>query len=92
MKDVKPENIYYGNFDVVYRKPDGKVDTLYSHVEDVVEALETVVNYGFKDYELSYAIKKQNVISTYDFRGDYLKQKQEQQNNLSKKQKHKQLI
>ena len=92
MKDVKPENIYYGNFDVVYRKPDGKVDTLYSHVEDVVEALETVVNYGFKDYELSYAVKKQNVISTYDFRGDYLKQKQEQQNNLSKKQKHKQLI
>lgn len=92
MKDVKPENIYYGNFDVVYRKPDGKVDTLYSHVEDVVEALETLVNYGFKDYELSYAIKKQNVISTYDFRGDYLKQKQEQQNNLSKKQKHKQLI
>ena len=92
MKDVKPENIYYGNFDVVYRKPDGKVDTLYSHVEDVVEALETVVNYGFKDYELSYAIKKQNVISTYDFRGDYLKQKQEQQNSLTKKQKHKQLI
>ena len=92
MKNVKPENIYYGNFDVVYRKPDGKVDTLYSHIEDVVEALETIVEYGFKNYELSYAIKKSNVISTYDFRAEIIKRNEEEQKQASKKKKLKQLI
>ncbi|MBR6736849.1 MAG: hypothetical protein IKL82_00585 [Clostridia bacterium] len=92
MKSVKPENIYYGNFDVVYTKPDGKVETLYSHVDFVVDALETLVEMGFKNYVLSYSVKKQSVVSTYDFRGEMLKRKQEEQIKTSKKQKIKQLI
>ena len=94
MKDAKPENIYFGNFDVVYRDTNGKTITLYSHIDDVVEALETVVSYGFKDYQLSYSIKKQNVVSTYDFWKDALKRKEEEQatDKTTKTKKHKQLV
>ncbi len=92
MKDAKPENVFFGNFDVVVRNPDGKKETYFSHIDCVVEAIETLVYYGFKDYQLSYSIKKQNVVSTYDFWKDSLKRKEEEQSKQPKSKKHKQLI
>ncbi len=92
MKSVKPENIYFGTFDVVVKDEKGKTRIIYSHIDGVVDALETAIKMGLKHYSLIYAIKKTSVSSEYDFKGNIASEKEKAKQTNSKKSKTKQLI
>ena len=91
-KNVHPGYEFSGNLDVFYIGADGKKKTVYSHVSNVIEALEAMLYIGVKNYSVTYSAKKNNVISTFDFKNLVANQKQEENNKLTKKQKTKQLI
>ena len=92
MVNVYPGDEYYGNLDVYYTGEDGKVKTLYSHIEGVVGAMETLIELGVKNYTLSYSIKKNAVKSEFDFKGLVQKRVSDEANQASKKSKTKQLL
>lgn len=92
MKTEKPEDIFYGNFDVIYYDEKGRTRTLYGHIDGVIGALYTALEIGVKNYTLTYSIKKNVVRSEYDFKRDIALKKELENQQASKKQKAKQLI
>ncbi len=52
------EEIFRGTFDVVYLAEDGKIRTLYTTIVDCIGALQSLVNRGYNDYELSFTVKR----------------------------------
>ncbi len=91
-KTIHPGYEVYGNLDMFYIGADGKRKTSYSHVANVIEALEDILYVGVKNYSVTYSIKKNTALSTYDFKNVVANKKQEENNKLTKKQKTKQLI
>lgn len=92
MKIAKPEDIYYGSFDVVTRDEKGKVKIVYSHIDGVIGALESAIEAGVKHYKLTYSIKKLSAESEFDFKGHLAKEREKEFQMASKKSKTKHLI
>ena len=92
MRSQKPEDIFYGNFDVFYYDSKRKKRMIYSHIEGVIGALETLVELGIKNYSLVYAIKKNVVKSEFDFKSYISNKKQAENNKVAKKKKSRELI
>ncbi len=88
----KPEDIYFGNFDLVVKDDMGKKKVLYSHIDNVIDALNTLLLLGVKHYEIHYTIKKQSVICEYDLRKDMAIEKEKTLQSTSKKDRKKQLL
>lgn len=88
----KPEDIYFGNFDLVVKDDMGKKKVLYSHIDNVIDALNTLLSLGVKHYEIHYTIKKQSVICEYDLRKDMAIEKEKSLQSTSKKDRKKQLL
>lgn len=92
MKTAKLENEWYGNLDLVVLDAQGKSKMLYTHIDEVVDAMLTLIKLGIKNYEVSFSIRKNKVVSEYDFRKDVLDEIDEEYNSLSKKERKKQLL
>lgn len=91
-KSIHPGYEFYGNLDMIYVGKDGKKRVAYSHVCNVIEALEAMIYVGVKNYSVTYSAKKNTMLSDHDFKNAVYSKKQEDNNKLSKKQKTKQLI
>lgn len=92
MKKAKPEDIYYGSFDITTRDKQGKIKIIYSHIDNLISAIETAYEAGVKHIKLSYAIKKLTAESEYDFKGELAKIKEKEFQTASRKSKTKHLI
>ena len=92
MKTTKLGDEWYGNLDIIVKDAKGKNKMLYTHIDNVVDAMLTLIKLGIKNYELSYSLKKNKVVSEYDYRKDVLNEIDQEYNKLSKKDKKKQLI
>lgn len=92
MRTVKPDDEFMGNLDLFYYDSKRKKKMIYSHMEGVVGALESLIEAGIKNYSLSYSIKKNNVKSEFDFKNYISNKKQEEHNKATKKQKSRQLL
>ena len=92
MRTAKPEDIYYGTFDITTRDAQGKIKIVYSTIDNLVSAIETAYEAGVKHVVLTYAIKKLTAESTYDFKGELAKAKEKEFQTASKKSKTKHLI
>ena len=92
MKTAKPENIYFGSFDITTKDKNGKIKIVYGHIDNLIEAIETAYEAGVKHIKLTYAIKKLTVESEYDFKGELAKAKEKEFQTASKKSKTKHLI
>ena len=92
IKTVHPGYEIYGNLDMFYVGSDGKKKIAYSHVANVIEALEDMIYVGVKNYSVTYSLKKNTALSEFDFRKVVSQKKQEENNKLTEKQKKRQLI
>lgn len=92
IKDKKPPEDFDGDFDIYYFDENGKKKTVFSHVQNVVGAIEALIELGVKTYSLNYSCKKNVVKSTYDFKSDLANRRQAENAKVSKKSKTKQLI
>ncbi len=92
MKTAKPEDIYFGSFDITTRDAQGKVKIIYAHIDNLISAIETAYEAGVKHVKLSYSIKKSTAESEYDFKGELAKAKEKEFQSASRKSKTKHLI
>ena len=92
VKTEKPENIYFGNLDIVWKDANGKKRVLYSHIENVIDALETLLSLGLKYYKINFTIRKKSVICEYDFRKEYALKKEKSLQSTTVKNRRKQLL
>ena len=92
MKKAKPEDVYYGTFDITTRDSQGKIKIVYGHIDNLISAIETAYEAGVKHVVLTYAIKKLTAESEYDFKGELAKVKEKEFQTASKKSKTKHLI
>ena len=92
MKFVHPGYEVYGNLDMFYIGKDGKKKIAYSHISNVIEALEDMLMVGVKNYSVTYTCKKNTSLSEFDFKSVVNNKKQEEFAKATKKQKTKQLI
>ena len=92
MKSQKPNAEFFGNFDLVVKDLKGEKKFLYSHIENVMQALETLLELGVKHYEILYSIKKKSVKCEYDVKKDIVIQKENALTSTSKKDRKKQLL
>ena len=76
-----------GNCDITF-KAGRKEEVLYTTVNDVVGALQALVNFGVRKYKLAFAYKKAYEVSNYKF----FKETPDVVENVSKKERLKQLI
>ncbi len=81
------ETEYLGNCDITF-KAGRKEEVLYTTVNDVVGALQALVNFGVRKYKLAFAYKKAYEVSNYKF----FKETPDVVENVSKKERLKQLI
>ncbi|HBF44515.1 MAG TPA: hypothetical protein DDW16_02635, partial [Clostridiales bacterium] len=81
------ETEYLGNCDITF-KAGRKEEVLYTTVNDVVGALQALVNFGVRKYKLAFAYKKAYEVSNYKF----YKEIPDVVENVSKKERLKQLI
>ena len=65
---------------------------LYTHIDHVVDGMLTLIKLGIKNYEVSFSLRKNKVVSEYDFRKDVLDEIDEKQALVSKKENKKHLI
>lgn len=95
-RDNKPEDVYYGNLDIVVKDERGKAKVLYTGIDHVIDAAETLISVGVKHYTLSFSIKKQSVECSYDLKKDAMfkaaGEKNGQSKPLTEKEKRKQLL
>lgn len=91
-RDVKPHEDFDGDVDIFYNNAKGKKQTAYSHVKNVSEAIEALIEAGVKNYSLIYSVKKNTMKSTYDFKTDIANRRQAEMAQASKKAKTKDLI
>ncbi len=92
VKSEKPENVYFGNLDIVWKDAKGKKRVLYSHIENVIDALETLLSLGLKHYKITYSIKKKSVTCEYDIRKQFALEKEKTLQSTSVKNRRKQLL
>ena len=92
IKTVHPGYEFYGNLDMFYVGSDGKKKVAYSHVSNVIEALEDIIYVGVKNYSVTYSHKKNTALSEFDFRKVVSQKKQDENHKLTEKQKKRQLI
>ena len=92
LKSVYPDVEFCGNLDVFYVGADGKKKMVYSHVDKVFDALDAFLWAGVKNYSVRYTVKKNSVMSDYDFKNRVANIKQEELNKTTQKQKKRQLI
>lgn len=95
MKTEKLDDDWFGNLDFMVKDEKGKKKMLYTHIDNVVDAMNNLFRVGLKHYEVSFALKKNKVVSTYDFRSDVLNEESEQDKQykaLSQKDRKKQLL
>ncbi len=92
IKSVHPGYEVYGNLDMFYIGQDGKKKTVYSHVTNVIEALELMLYVGVKNYSVTYSCKKNTTLSEFDFKNVVNDKKQVENAKTTKKQKTRQLI
>ena len=62
-----PENMI-GSFEVRYTTEDGKQQSEYAVIENVVEAFSEFVKEGKVSYKLGYSLGKEYRVSTYNFK------------------------
>ena len=91
-KTEKPENVHYGNLDIVWKDAKGKSRVLYSHIDQVIDALETLLSLGLKHYEITYNIKRKSVKCEYDIRKQFAIEKEKSLQSTSLKNRKKQLL
>ena len=84
-----PENMI-GSFEVRYTTEDGKQQSEYAVIENVVEAFSEFVKEGKVSYKLGYSLGKEYRVSTYNFK-EFLAEEAEKDEH-SAKNKVKQLI
>ena len=92
MQTAKPEDVYYGTFDITTRDAQGKIKIIYGNIDNLISAIETAYEAGVKHVVLTYAIKKLTAESKYDFKGELAKVKEKEFQTASKKSKTKHLI
>ncbi len=92
VKKEKPENVYFGNLDVIVKDANGKSKILYSHIENVIDALETLLSSGLKHYKIIYNIKRKSVTCEYDIRKQFALEKEQSLQSTSAKNRRKQLL
>ena len=92
MKTAKPEDIYFGSFDITTRDAQGKIKIVYGHIDNLISAIETAYEVGVKHVILTYAIKKLTAESEYDFKGELTKAREKEFQTASRKSKTKHLI
>ena len=92
MQSVHPGYEVYGNLDMFYIGSDGKKKIAYSHVSNVIQALEDMLYVGVKNYSVTYSVKKNTMVSEFDFKSVVYNKKQEENNRLTEKQKKRQLL
>lgn len=94
-KSLRPSEEWYGSFDLVVNVLGGKKRVLYSHIDGCIDALKTLIELGVKNYEITYSVKKLTENSDYDFLKELSDEKQvkhREMQQMSEKQKRKQLI
>ncbi|MBQ3235527.1 MAG: hypothetical protein IJA97_05150 [Clostridia bacterium] len=91
-RDIRPDEAFDGDFDIYYYNEKGKKQTVFSHVKNVVGAIEALIELGVKNYSLVYSAKKNTVKSTFDFKSDMANRRQAEMSKAGKKSKTKQLI
>lgn len=92
VKTEKPENVYFGNLDIVWKDAKGKKRVLYSHIDNVIDALETLLSLGLKHYEINFTIRKKSVKCEYDIRKEKALEKEKTLQATSVKDRKKQLL
>ena len=92
IKYIHPGYEVYGNLDMFYIGEDGKKKIAYSHVLNVIEALENMLYVGVKNYSVTYCAKKNTTLSEFDFKSVVNNKKQVKNAKITKKQKTKGLI
>lgn len=85
--DNPTEFLYVGDCDITI-KGKRKEEVVYTTVNDVVGALQALVNFGVKRYTLAFSYKKFYEISNYKF----VRETTDTMENVSKKERMKQLI
>ena len=63
MKTAKLEDVWYGNLDIIVKDEKGKSKMLYTHIDNVVDGMLTLIKLGIKNYELSFSLRKNKVVS-----------------------------
>lgn len=95
-RDNKPEDIYHGNLDLVVKDARGKAKVLYTGIDHVIDATETLIFVGVKHYTLNFSIKKQTVECAYDLKKDAMfkmaGERKQDAKPLTEKEKRKQLL
>ncbi len=92
MKSQKPNAEFFGNLDLVVKDLKGEKRVLYSHIDNVMQALETLLELGVKHYEILYSVKKKSVKCEYDVKKDIVVQKENSLTSTSTKDRKKQLL
>ena len=92
MKTAKLEDVWCGNLDIIVKDGNGKAKVLYTHIDQVVDGMNTLLKLGIKNYELSFSLRNNKVVSEYDFRKDVLSEIDKSQVKTSKKSNKKQLM
>lgn len=85
--DNPTEFLYVGDCDITI-KGKRKEEVVYTTINDVVGALQALVNFGVKKYTLAFSYKKFYEISNYKF----VRETTDTMENVSKKERMKQLI
>lgn len=85
--DNPTEFLYVGDCDITI-KGKRKEEVVYTTINDVVGALQALVNFGVKRYTLAFSYKKFYEISNYKF----VRETTDTMENVSKKERMKQLI
>lgn len=81
------EFVYMGDCDITIRGK-RKEEVVYTTINDVVGALQALVNFGVRNYKLAFSYKKFYEVSNYKF----IRETTEKIENISKKERLKQLI
>lgn len=85
--DNPTEFVYMGDCDIVI-KGKRKEEVVYTTINDVVGALQALVNFGVRNYKLAFSYKKFYEVSSYKF----TRETTEKIEDISKKERLKQLI
>lgn len=92
LKNRKPEDVYFGTFDIFVRKENKDVKVYYNNVDHVIDALETAIRLGVKKYAIFFVVKNNSIKSNYDIISLVKEKQKEEYDKLSKLSKTRQLI
>ncbi len=92
IKNKKPEDIYFGTFDIFVKNEKKNVKVYYNSIDNVIDALETAISLGLKNYALFFTVKNNSIKSSYDLISLVKEKKQQEFQKTSKQAKTRQLI